>query len=179
MDFQSLRQGAPFYALHQGGDRPRLAIGIVQNKPEPKPQYMSQNPGAFTGTNLMKQVVEIVVRFDKEDVPFQNLDPTASSATYNNGQTFIATTADALLPAVDEMMARSRKRIAERPYDDAVMEEGEKMLETLNPRYREEKEQKQDIANLKEQVGGIYSTMNKMMEMMQSIQKGASASKSK
>lgn len=179
MDFKSLRQGSPFYALHQGGERPRLAIGIVQNNPEPKPQYMSQTPGAYNGTNLMQPVVELIVRFGNEDVPFKNLDPNAKSATYNNGTTFIATTADAVLPAVDEMMARSRKRIAERPYDDAVMEEGEKMLETLNPRYREEKEQKQDIANLKEQVGGIYSTMNQMMQMMQAIQKSTAPGKSK
>ncbi len=186
MDFQSLRPGSAIYILHRDGKTvPDLIIGTVQNKPEPKPRYMTQvpgttpNPAAYSGTNMMLPVVEIVARCGNDDVPFQNLTPTDSSATYNNGETFITTTPDAMLPAVDAMMQDSRKELARDAYNKAVLEKGETMLETLNPRYREEKEQKQKIANLETQMGGIYTTMNKMMEMMQSIQKGASPSKSR
>ena len=122
-----------------------------------------------------------------EEVPFSNLTPTDSSATYNNGQTFITTTPDAMLPAVDAMMQDSRKELARNDYNHAVLKEGEKMLETLNPRYREEKEQKQDIANLKNQMGNIESqmgnienAMGSMMSMLQGLQKSiSSSSKSK
>ena len=127
----------------------------------------------------MQPVVEIVAKCGKEDVPFSNLTPTDTSATYNNGQTFITTTPDAMLPAVDAMIQESRKAIERVDYHKAVLVEGEKMLETLNPRYREEKEQKQDIANLKSQMGNIENTMGAMMSMMQDLKKSISSSKSK
>ena len=145
---------------------------------------MTQTTGAtanvYAGTNMMQPVVEIVAKCGNEDVPFSNLTPTDSSATYNNGQTFITTTPDAMLPAVDAMMQDSRKELARNDYNQAVLTEGEKMLETLNPRYREEKEQKQDIANLKSQMGNIENAMSTMMSMMQTLQKSiSSSSKSK
>lgn len=185
MDFQSLRPGSAIYILHRDGNTvPRLVIGTIQNKPEPKPRYMTQTAGAtanvYAGTNMMQPVVEIVAKCGNEDVPFSNLTPTDSSATYNNGQTFITTTPDAMLPAVDAMMQDSRKELARNDYNQAVLTEGEKMLETLNPRYREEKEQKQDIANLKSQMGNIENAMGTMMSMMQTLQKSiSSSSKSK
>jgi hypothetical protein len=85
-----------------------------------------------------------------------------------------------MLPAVDAMIQDSRKALERIDYHKSVLVEGEKMLEALNPRYREEKEQKQDIANLKGQMGDIMSTMNTMMSMMQELKKGiSSASKGK
>lgn len=184
MDFQSLRPGSAIYILHRDDNTPRLIVASVQNKPEPRPRYMTQTPAAtpaaYAGTNMMAPVVEVIARCGNEDVPFSNLTPTDSSATYNNGQTFITTTPDAMLPAVDAMIQDSRKALERVDYHKAVLVEGEKMLETLNPRYREEKEQKQDIANLKSQMGNIESTMGTMMTMMQSLQKSiTSASKSK
>ena len=183
MDFQSLRPGSALYILHRD-DQPRLYVATVQNKPEPKPRYMTQNPaptpGAYAGTNMMQSVVEIVARCGNEDVPFSNLTPTDSSATYNNGQTFLTTTPDAMLPAVDAMIQESRKALERVEFHKTVLTEGEKMLETLNPRYREEKEQKQDIANLKSQMGNIENAMGTMMNMLQGLQKSiSSSSKSK
>ena len=170
MDFQSLKQGSPIYILQEGGSEPQLTIGTVVNKPEPKPQYMSQTPGAtpniYTGTNMMQPVVEVVAHIGNEDIPFSNLTPTATTASYNNGQTTISCTTEGMLPAVDAMMQKARKRIEERPYDDAVMVKGKEFLMALNPRYKEEEEQKQDIANLKGQMGDVVNTMNTMMGML-------------
>ena len=184
MDFQSLKQGSPIYILQEGGAEPKLTVATVANKPEPKPLYMTQNPSAtpaaYVGTNMMQPVVEIVARMGSEEVPFYNLTPTASTATYNNGQTTISCTTEGMLPAVDAMMQRAKKRIEERPYDDAVMTKGKEFLMSLNPRYKEEEEQKQDIANLKGQMGDIVNTMGTMMSMMQDLKKSiASTSKSK
>lgn len=178
MDFQSLRPGSAIYILHRE-TTPQLIVATVQNKPEPKPRYMTQTPAAtpaaYAGTNMMAPVVEVVARCGTEDVPFSNLTPTDTSATYNNGQTFITTTPDAMLPAVDAMIQESRKALEKVDFHKTVLVEGEKMLETLNPRYREEKEQKQDIANLKGQMGDIVNTMNTMMTMMQDLKKGISS----
>ena len=159
MDFQSLKQGSPIYILQEGGSEPQLTIATVANKPEPKPKYMTQTPGAtpniYAGTNI----------------PFSNLTPTATTASYNNGQTTISCTTEGMLPAIDAMMQKARKRIEERPYDDAVMVKGKEFLMALNPRFKEEEEQKQDIANLKGQMGDVVNTMNTMMGMMQELNK--------
>ena len=166
MDFQSLKQGSPIYILQEGGTEPQLTVATVANKPEPKPMYMTQTPGAtpsiYTGTNMMQPVVEIIARMGNEEVPFSNLSPTAG-----------------MLPAVDAMMQKSRKRIEERPYDDAVMLKGKEFLMSLNPRYKEEEEQKQDIANLKGQMDDVVNTMNTMMSMMQDLNKKISGTSPK
>ena len=72
--------------------------------------------------------------------------------------------------------ARSLQQKKFRDQTGLFIVEGEKMVETLNPRYREEKAQKQDIANLKSQMGNIESTMGTMMTMMQNLQKSITAS---
>lgn len=181
MDFQSLRPGSAIYVLHNDGQTtPSLIIGTVQNKPEPKPRYMTQTPGAtpnmYAGTNMMQPVVEVVAKCGNEEIPFSNLSPTDSSASYGNETYFITTTPDAMLPAVDAMMQKSRKELDRTGYNESVLSEGEKMVETLNPRYREEKAQKQDIANLKNQMGNIENTMGTMMAMIQNLQKSITAS---
>lgn len=175
MDFQSLKQGSTVYVLQEGGKEPQLTVATVVNRPEPKPQYMTQAPGAtpaiYAGTNMMQPVVEIIARMGGEDVPFSNLTPTATTASYNNGQTTISCTAEGMLPAVDAMMQKSRRHIEETPYHEAALVRGKEFLMSLNPRYREEEEQKQDIANLKGQMGDVVSTMNTMMGMMQELNK--------
>lgn len=183
MDFQSLKKDSTIIVLQEGGTEPQLTVATVVNTPEPKPMYMTKsaaaNPSIYAGTNMMQPVVEIIARMGNEDISFSNLSPTASVATYNNGQTTISCTAEGMLPAIDAMMQRARKRIEERPYDDAVMVKGKEFLMSLNPRYKEEEEQKQDIANLKGQMGDVVNTMNTMMTMMQDLNKKISGTSSK
>lgn len=53
------------------------------------------------------------------------------------------------------------------------------MLETLNPKYKEEKAQKQDIAQLKEQVNGFADKFDQMMQMMTDLQASLKSAKTK
>lgn len=177
MDFKSITVGAPFYILREGGERPTLNIGTVKTKTDPKPQYQTQTPAIYTGMQI-PTVVDITATVNGEDVPFGNLPAQAETSTYQNGTVTVCCTSESILQAISAMMDKSRKRIDLRAYDDAVMEVGEEMTETINPQYKEAKEQKREIASLKEQVGGIYSTMNQMMQMMQAIQKSTAPGKS-
>jgi flagellar hook-associated protein FlgK len=59
------------------------------------------------------------------------------------------------------------------------MAKGKEFLMSLNPRYKEEEEQKQDIANLKGQMGDVVNTMNTMMSMMQDLNKKISGTSPK
>jgi hypothetical protein len=171
MDFKSLPIGANFYVLREGGERPTLSIGTVKTRTEPKPQYQTQTPAIYTGMQI-PLVVDITANVAGEEIPFGNLPANSETSTYQNGSVTVCCTTESILQAVSAMMDKSRKRIELRKYDDAVMEAGEEFTETLNPQYKESKAQKREIADLKERVGGIYDTMNQMMSMMQSLQKG-------
>ena len=55
-----------------------------------------------------------------------------------------------MLQAVDAMLQTSKKAIEQIPYHKLVISESEKMLETLNPQYAENKQNARVIQTLKE-----------------------------
>ncbi len=175
MDFKSLRSGNPIYIIYRG-ETPRLQIAEVTGHTDP--HFPVQNQLAALGSNL-KQVVDITAKCNEEVIPLNNLPADAQSETYNKGAQFVAVSQEAALQEVDRMMAESRQALARVDYHQAVLTEGEKMLETLNPKYKEEKAQKQDIAMLKEQVSGFADKFDQMMKMMGDLQDSLKPAKSK
>jgi len=175
MDFKSLRGGNPIYIIYRG-EKPVLQIAEVTGFTEP--HYPMQNQSAGLGTNL-KQVVDITAKDGEKVIPLSNLPADSSSETYNNGAQFVTASQVVALQEVDRMMAESRQALSRVEYHQAVLVEGEKMLETLNPKYAEEKAQKQDIAALKEQVNGFAGKFDKMMEMMTELQASLKSAKTK
>lgn len=175
MDFKSLRGGNAIYIIYRG-EKPELQIAEVTGFTEP--HFPMQNQSAGVGTNL-KQVVDITAKDGEKIIPLSNLTADASSDTYNQGAQFVAASQEVALQEVDRMMAESRQALSRVDYHRAVLEEGEKMLETLNPKYKEEKAQKQDIAMLKEQVVGITDKFDQMMQMMTDLQASLKSSKTK
>ena len=175
MDFKSLRGGNAIYIIYRG-EQPELQIAEVMGNTEP--HYPVQNQLAALGSNL-KQVVDITAKDGEKIIPLNNLQADSSSETYNNGAQFVAASQDVALREVDRMMAESRQALSRVDYHRAVLEEGEKMLETLNPKYKEEKAQKQDIAMLKEQVNGFADKFDQMMQMMTDLQASLKSAKTK
>ena len=55
-----------------------------------------------------------------------------------------------MMQAVDAMMQTSKAEIEREKYNNIVLAEGEKMMETLNPRYAEEKQRDRSIRTLEE-----------------------------
>jgi len=55
-----------------------------------------------------------------------------------------------MLQAVDAMLQTSKKAIEQVPYHKSVIVESEKMLETLNPQYAENKQNARVIQSLQE-----------------------------
>lgn len=166
MDFKSLKSGNAIYIIHRG-EEPKLQIAEVTGFTEP--HFPVQNQLAALGSNL-KQVVDITAKIGEEVVPLNNLPADESHETYNKGAQFVAASQDVALQEVDRMMAESRLALSKVDYHKAVLVEGEKMLETLNPKYAEEKAQKQDIADLKDKVNGFADKIDDMMRMMSDLQ---------
>lgn len=164
MDFKSLQPGNPVYIIYKN-DKPRLIVAEVITRNEP--HYNVANPSAAIGTNL-KQVVDITAKDGEQVIPLGNLTADNETATYNNGAQFIGASQEATLREVDRMMAESRQVLDKVEYHQSVLAEGEKMLEVLNPQYKEAKAQKQDIADLRDQMGQLMQMVADLQQTMKS-----------
>lgn len=167
MDFKSLQPGQPVYIIYKN-DKPRLVVAEVVSRNEP--HFNVNNPTAAIGTNL-KQVVDITAKDGEQVIPLGNLTDDNETATYNNGAQFIGASQEAALREVDRMMAESRQVLDKVEYHQSVLAEGEKMLEVLNPQYKEAKAQKQDIADLRDQMGQLMQMVSDMQASLKSAKK--------
>lgn len=152
MDFNSLQVGQPIYVL-QKSEKPTLQVGVVKTKSDLKSPYQTNQPAIFNGLATMQGqnlVVDVVATIGGADIPFSNLPVNAETTSYNNGMTFVSSSREAMLQGVDTMIQASKKALEQVNYHKSVLTEGEKMLETLNPRYREEKERDRSIKSLEE-----------------------------
>ncbi|MCR5697779.1 MAG: hypothetical protein K6G73_12470 [Marinilabiliaceae bacterium] len=141
MDFNSLGSGSPFYLLRKG-EKPQLIVGTIKDKSAPMPKYQGQ---IFNGT-AVQQVLTLTVTVNGKDEVFTNVPCNVEIAAYGN-DTFSGSR-EAMLSAVDAMIQSSRKSLEMVDYHKSVLDEGEKMLETLNPRYAEEKKRDKAIGGL-------------------------------
>ncbi len=171
MDFNSLGTGQPFYIL-QKSEKPTLQVGVVKSKSDAKSPYQVQQPNIFNGLSAMQGqnlVVDVVVSVGNSDVPFSNLPVSGESSTYNNGNTFVSCSREATLQAVDGMIQASKKALEQVDYHKLVLSEGEKMLETLNPRYKEERERDRSIKSLEERQDKTDKKLDTILEKLNEL----------
>ena len=146
MEFSALTNGMPFYVLRKS-DKPFLEVGVVKSKSQPRAQYPMQTPNVGMGLQ-MQQVIDIVATINGKDETFPNLPINVEIAQKGN-DTFSGSR-EAMLQAVDAMLQTSKKAIEQIPYHKLVISESEKMLETLNPQYAENKQNARVIQSLQE-----------------------------
>ena len=165
MDFQSLVNGAPFYILRQG-EKPILEVGIVKSKSQPRAKFPTQTPNIMQGMQ-MQQVVDVVATINGKDETFQDIPVNVEIA--QRGNATFSGSREAMLQAVDNMLQGSKKALEQIDYHKSVISESEKMMETLNPQYAENKQQARTIKDLQERadkqdkkLDDIYSLLQKM-----------------
>lgn len=147
MDFASLGVGSPFYILRKG-DKPTLEQGVVKEKTAPQPKYQPQGvPNAYNGLG-MQHVTNITVTINGNDRLFTDIPVNVEIAARGN-ETFTGSR-EAMIQAVDSMIQASKKALTEVDYHKMILTEGDKMLESLNPNYKEEKLRAQSIIDLQE-----------------------------
>jgi hypothetical protein len=147
MDFNSIGVGSPFYILRKG-DKPILEQGIVKEKSAPQPKYQPQGvPSAYNGMG-MQHVTSITVTVNGNDRVITDIPINVEIAARGN-ETFTGSR-EAMIQAVDSMIQASKKALTEVDYHKMVIGEGDKMLEALNPNYKEEKQRAQSIHDLQE-----------------------------
>ncbi len=169
MDFKSLGTGQTIYVLQKSEkSRPVLQVGVVKSKSEPKSPYQTNQPllNGLAAMNGQNAVVDIVASINGADVPFSNLPANGETTSYNGGNTFVSCNQQATIQAVDAMMQVSRQELERESYNKAVLDEGEKMLETLNPRYAEEKKRDRTIKSLEERQAATDNKLDKILSRL-------------
>lgn len=172
MDFKSLGAGQTLYVLQKSEkQKPILQIGIVKTKSEPKSPYQTNQPllNGLAAMNGQNAVMDIVATINGADVPFNNLPANSESTSYNGGSTFVSCNQQATIQAVDAMMQVSRQELEREAFNKSVLEEGEKMLETLNPRYAEEKQRDRSIKNLEERQTATDRKLDTIIERLNEL----------
>lgn len=146
MDFNSIMSGNPFYVLRRS-DKPTLDVGVVKSKSQPRAKWATQTPNVMTGM-AVQQVIDITATINGKDEVFNEIPVNVEIAARGN-DTFSGSR-EAMLQAVDAMLQTSKKAIDQIPYHKSVIAESEKMLETLNPQYADNKRQARTIQGLEE-----------------------------
>lgn len=166
MDFNSLANGNPFYVLRKG-EKPALEVGVVKTKTQPRAKFPTQTPSVMTGIQ-MQQVIDVVATINGRDETFSDIPINVEIAARGN-DTFSGSR-EAMLQAVDAMLQTSKKAIEQVPYHKSVIAESERMLETLNPRYAEEKKQARTIKILEERQATTEAKLDSILDILRKLE---------
>lgn len=165
MDINSLTSGSPFYVLKKG-EKPVLEVGVVKSKSQPHAQYQTQTPNLMIGLNY-QQVVDLTITVNGSDRVIPNIPLNVEIASLGN-ETFSGSR-EAMLQAVDAMLQTSKKAIEQVPYHKSVIAETEKMMETLNPRYAEEKKQAKTINDLEKRQAATDQKLDSILAILKKL----------
>lgn len=165
MDIQSLTNGSPFYVLKKG-ECPKLEVGIVKSKSNPRPQYQTSTPSLMNGMNF-QQVVDLTVTINGNDRVINNIPLNVEIAAMGN-ETFSGSR-EAMLQAVDSMLQTSKKALEQIPWHKNTIVEAEKMLEVLNPRYAEEKKQAKTINDLEKRQAATDAKLDSILSILKKL----------
>lgn len=165
MDFNSLGNGNPFYILRKG-EKPLLEVGVVKSKSQPRAKFPTQTPNAMIGMTV-QQVIDLTATINGKDETFTDLPINVEIASRGN-DTFTGSR-EAMLQAVDGMLQTSKKAIEQVPFHKSVIAESEKMMETLNPRYAEEKRQARTIKSLEERQADTDKKLDAILGILKKL----------
>lgn len=169
MDFSSLGTGSPFYILtkHEG-QKPTLEVGTVKEKVLQQPQYQFQAvPNALNGMGQQPQMVRITVTVNGSDRVVPDVPVNVEIAAKGN-ITYSGST-QAMMQAVDALMQTSKAELERESYNKMVLSEGERFMETLNPRYAEEKQRDRAIKALEERQTATDSKLDTIISKLNEL----------
>ena len=166
MNFDGLTNGNPFYVLRKS-EKPILEVGVVKTKSQPRAKFPTQTPNIMAGMQ-MQQVIDIIATINGKDETFSEIPVNVEIAARGN-DTFSGSR-EAMLQAVDAMLQTSKKAIEQVAYHKSVIAEGERMLETLNPRYAEEKKQARTIKTLEERQAATDAKLDSILAILQKLE---------
>ena len=162
--FSNLRSGSQVYILHKDAT-PYIEVGQVVSVSQPIPRYQTNN---FMAPQEL--VVDVVVSINGNNITLQKLPASLDVADQGNvnGSLFISTSRESMNTEITSLRQKSQDIINSIDYHKKVVQDCEILLQRLNPEFAEQKQQKQEIDNLKAQISEM---MNGMKELMAQIKK--------
>ena len=151
--FSALRKGTQVYVLTKDGI-PELIKGVIEST-----TYPTYNTNYYNG-----QTMDINIRTDNDNMEFKNIVPTLSVVDYKN--IILSETKELLIPEVENMLQNSKSIVENVEYHRNVVQQCEKMLKDLSPKYAKEIQHDEDINNLKSEMGGIKSKIDTIIQML-------------
>lgn len=162
--FSNLRSGSQLYILHKDAT-PYIEVGQVVSVSQPMPRYTTNN---FMAPQEL--IVDVVVNVGGNNITLQKLPASLDVADQGtaNGSLFISTSREAMNTEINSLRQKSLDIISSVDYHKKIIQDCEILLQRLNPEFAEQKQQKQEIDNLKSQMSEM---MNDMKELMAQIKK--------
>lgn len=160
--FSNLRANSQIYILHKEAT-PYFEVGQVVSVSSPVPKFPVQN---FMAPQEL--VVDVVVKVNGSDITLQklpaNLDVADQGST--SGSIVITTSREAMNAEIDSLRQKSLSIINSVDYHKKIVQDCEVLLQRLNPEFAEQKQQKQEIDNLKQQMSEMMSGMKELMAQL-------------
>ena len=120
----------------------------------------------MNGLNF-QQVVDLTVTINGSDRVIPNIPINVEIAAMGN-ETFSGSR-EAMLQAVDTMLQTSKKALEQVSFHKSVIQESEKMLEILNPRYAEEKRQARTISDLEKRQTATDQKLDSILSILKKL----------
>lgn len=155
--FSNLRAGSQIYILYKDST-PRVETGTVASVTPPVPK--------FPMTNYMapqEYVLDLVVKVGNDNISLQKLPANGDIADQGiNGSMVITTTREAMNSEVNGLRQKSLSVINSVDYHRKIVQDCDALLQKLNPEFAEQRQQKQDIDELKAQMAEMSGCIKEL-----------------
>ena len=159
--FSNLRTNSQVYILHKEAS-PYVEVGTVVSVSQPVPKFPVNN-----FMNQQELIVDVTVKINDNTVTLQKLPANLDIADQGiNGNMVITTSREAMNAEVDALRQKSLSILNSVEYHQKIVQDCEILLQRLNPEFAEQKQQKQEIDNLKAQMSEMMLGMKELMAQL-------------
>ena len=153
--FSALRQNNIVYILDKSNGL-TLKIGKIIS-----------NSGANTVYSPVPQtLINLTIEVEGETKEFNNIPAMESLVNYNNGNLIIIDNKELAMSEVENMISTSKQILDNIDKYKQIIVDGEEVLKSLNPQFAKDKARDEDIASLKEKVGGMENKLDTIIGLL-------------
>lgn len=149
--FSALNQGSLVYILDKT-DGVKFKIGEIVGTTVP--QF------AIDGSGM---VMKLSVKINGNVAEYNNVPSAATIVSYNNGKFIIAETKQSIQSEVESTLHNANYIIEHIEDYKSQITQCEDVLKELNPQYAKDKARDEEIANIKSEVAGMKSNIDKIL----------------
>ena len=149
--FSALNQGSLVYILDKT-DGVKFKIGEIVGTTVP--QF------AVDGSGM---VMKLSVKINGNVAEYNNVPSAATIVSYNNGKFIIAETKQSIQSEVESTLHNANYIIEHIEDYKSQITQCENVLKELNPQYAKDKARDEEIANIKSEVAGMNTNIDKIL----------------